>query len=164
MPARIEIAPELLAEGRDLYENSLTSVEEIAARMKISRSTLYARMREGNWQRRRYSPSAAADAAPVAATAVPGHASAVADGPSVEEKRYEPDQMPADEVTIEKRAALFARAFRAAELQMDSIEAAMKQLCATPAPFERTARAGDAQQIAARYFDADKSRRDGALQ
>ena len=66
MPARIEIAPELAAEGRALYETSPTSVDEIAARMKISRSTLYARMREEKWQRRRYSPTAAADAAPVA--------------------------------------------------------------------------------------------------
>ena len=69
MPARIEIAPELAAEGRYLYEHTLMSVEEIAARMKISRSTLYARIREEKWQRRRYSPSAAADEAPVAATA-----------------------------------------------------------------------------------------------
>ena len=145
MPARIEIAPELAAEGRELYEHTLTSVEEIAARMNVSRSTLYARLREWKWQRRRYSPSAAADGERQAATAVPGHGSAVADGQSVEETRSEADQSSADDVTIEKRAALFARAFRAAELQMDSIEAAMKQLCATPAPFERTARAGDAQ-------------------
>jgi hypothetical protein len=141
MAKKIEIAPELIVEGRDLYENGLTSVEEIAARMKISRSTLYARMREGKWQRRRYSPSAAADEAPVVALAVPAPAPALADGPSVEDKRGEPQQSVADKVTVEKRAALFARAFRAAEWQMDSIEAAMKQLNATPAPFERNARA-----------------------
>jgi hypothetical protein len=113
--------------------------------MTISRSTLYARIREGAWQRRRYSPSAAADEAPVAATAVLAdvavhaivQAAVAADG----EPLAEPDQSPADAVTVEKRAALFARAFRAAELQMDSIEAAMKQLCTAPAPFERTARA-----------------------
>jgi DNA-binding Lrp family transcriptional regulator len=139
MAKKIEIAPELIVEGRDLYENGLTSVEEIAARMKISRSTLYARMREGKWQRRRYSPSAAADE--VVAMTVPAPVPAMPDGPSVEDKRCEPQQSVADKVTVEKRAALFARAFRAAEWQMDSIEAAMKQLNATPAPFERNARA-----------------------
>jgi hypothetical protein len=141
MAKKIEIAPELIVEGRDLYENGLTSVEEIAARMKISRSTLYARMREGKWQRRRYSPSAAADEAPVVVMAVQAPAPAMPDGRSVEDKRCEPQQSVADKVTVEKRAALFARAFRAAEWQMDSIEAAMKQLNATPAPFERNARA-----------------------
>jgi helix-turn-helix resolvase-like protein len=139
MAKKIEIAPELIVEGRDLYENGLTSIEEIAARMKISRSTLYARMREGKWQRRRYSPSAAADE--VVAMTVPAPVPAMPDGPSVEDKRCEPQQSVADKVTLEQRAALFARAFRAAELQMDSIEAAMKQLNATPAPFERSARA-----------------------
>jgi helix-turn-helix resolvase-like protein len=139
MAKKIEIAPELIVEGRDLYENGLTSIEEIAARMKISRSTLYARMREGKWQRRRYSPSAAADE--VVAMTVPAPVPAMPDGPSVEDKRCEPQQSVADKVTVEKRAALFARAFRAAEWQMDSIEAAMKQLNATPAPFERNARA-----------------------
>jgi hypothetical protein len=141
MAKKIEIAPELIVEGRDLYENGLTSIEEIAARMKISRSTLYARMREGKWQRRRYSPSAAADEAPVVVMAVQAPAPAMPDGRSVEDKRCEPQQSVADKVTVEKRAALFARAFRAAEWQMDSIEAAMKQLNATPAPFERNARA-----------------------
>jgi hypothetical protein len=139
MAKKIEIAPELIVEGRDLYENGLTSIEEIAARMKISRSTLYARMREGKWQRRRYSPSAAADE--VVAMTVPAPVPAMPDGPSVEDKRCEPQQSVADKVTVEKRAALFARAFRAAEWQMDSIEVAMKQLNATPAPFERNARA-----------------------
>jgi DNA-binding Lrp family transcriptional regulator len=139
MAKKIEIAPELIVEGRDLYENGLTSIEEIAARMKISRSTLYARMREGKWQRRRYSPSAAADE--VVAMTVPAPVPAMPDGPSVEDKRCEPQQSVADKVTVEKRAALFARAFRAAEWQMDSIEVAMKQLNATPASFERSARA-----------------------
>jgi hypothetical protein len=139
MAKKIEIAPELIVEGRDLYENGLTSIEEIAARMKISRSTLYARMREGKWQRRRYSPSAAADE--VVAMTVPAPVPAMPDGPSVEDKRCEPQQSVADKVTLEQRAALFVRAFRTAELQMDSIEGAVKQLNATPASFERTARA-----------------------
>jgi hypothetical protein len=141
MAARKEIAPELLAEGKYLYEHTLTSVEEIAARMEISRSTLYVRLRAWGWQRRRYSPSAAADGDRRAES---NCAAAVASRGPAEEMYVEPDRSSADDaspVTVEKRAALFARAFRAAELQMDSIETAMKQLCATPAPFERTARA-----------------------
>jgi hypothetical protein len=147
MPARIEIAPERLAEGRDLYENDLTSVEEIAARMEISRSTLYARIREGKWQRRRYSPSAAADEAGQNATvadAVPAMNREPIAGEPDDEKHFERDRQPAvapAAVTAERRAALYARAFRAAELQMDEIETALTTLHMARGSFERSARA-----------------------
>ena len=46
---RIEIAPELVAEGRRLYEQTLTPMHYIAAMMGISRRTLENRIREWNW-------------------------------------------------------------------------------------------------------------------
>lgn len=136
MPAKKQIAPELLAEGKFLYEQTLTSVEEIAARMGLSRATLYVRLPDLGWQRRRYSPTAAADESAMGQIALPDGASAPATPAEVAQVLGD-----ADAVTVEKKAALFARAFRAAEAQMDAIEAAMKVLHAAPAPFERTARA-----------------------
>ena len=149
MPARLEIPPERLAEGRHLYEYTSMSVEEIASRMPMSRATLYARIREGKWQRRRYSPSAAADeaaqdAAVAAADAAPPIYSEPMAGEPVDETHSEPDRqpaIPAAAVTPERRAALYARAFRAAELQMGEIETALNTLHTERGPFERNARA-----------------------
>ncbi|MBI1203986.1 MAG: hypothetical protein GC182_15905 [Rhodopseudomonas sp.] len=50
---RIEIAPELIAEGRRLYERTQTPLRDVAAVMGISRRTLENRIREFNWRRRR---------------------------------------------------------------------------------------------------------------
>jgi AcrR family transcriptional regulator len=63
MPARIEIAPELIAEGKYLYEETLTPTDEIGARMGLSRSAFYLRVKEWKWKRRRYSSGIAGDAA-----------------------------------------------------------------------------------------------------
>lgn len=52
-PRKIEIAPELVAEGRRLYEQTLTPVPEVAAVMGICRRTLENRISEWNWTRRR---------------------------------------------------------------------------------------------------------------
>lgn len=71
MPARKQVAPELIAEGRYLYEETLTPTDEIGARMDLSRSAFYLRVKEWNWKRRRYSSGGieAAQAAAVSATA-----------------------------------------------------------------------------------------------
>jgi hypothetical protein len=55
---KIEIAPELVAEGRRLYEETLTPVHDVAAMMGISQRTLENRIREWNWKRRRHSGGA----------------------------------------------------------------------------------------------------------
>ena len=52
---RIEFAPALIAEGKRLYEKTLTPMRDIAALMGISRRTLEKRIREWNWQRRQVS-------------------------------------------------------------------------------------------------------------
>jgi DNA-binding Lrp family transcriptional regulator len=68
---RKEIAPDRVAEGRRLYENTLTPVREIATMMGISRNTLDNRIAEWKWQRRYYirveaTPAPAPDAVPAA--------------------------------------------------------------------------------------------------
>ena len=62
MPARIEVAPELIAEGKYLYEETLIPTDEIGARMGLSRSAFYLRVKEWKWKRRRYSTGIAEDA------------------------------------------------------------------------------------------------------
>ena len=52
-PPRKQIAPELIAEGRRLYEQTLARVDDIAAMMGISRSWFQQRAREWGWSRRR---------------------------------------------------------------------------------------------------------------
>jgi hypothetical protein len=51
---RKEIAPELIARGRWLYENTLTPTREIALMMGLSRNTFDNRVCEWGWVRRKY--------------------------------------------------------------------------------------------------------------
>lgn len=55
---KIEIAPELIAEGRRLHDTTLTPLCDIAAVMGITRGTLSARIREWAWGKRRASSGA----------------------------------------------------------------------------------------------------------
>jgi hypothetical protein len=49
---RIEIAPELVAEGKRLYEQTLTPIADIAAMMGVCRETLNNRSCEWGWKHR----------------------------------------------------------------------------------------------------------------
>jgi hypothetical protein len=71
MPARKHVAPELIAQGKYFYEQTLTPTDEIGAKMGLSRSAFYLRVKEWNWKRRRYSSGGieAEQAAAVSATA-----------------------------------------------------------------------------------------------
>jgi hypothetical protein len=55
MPARKQVAPERIAEGKFLYEETLTTTDEIGKRMGLSRSAFYLRVKEWGWKQRRYS-------------------------------------------------------------------------------------------------------------
>ena len=61
MPARKHVAPELIAEGKHLYEQTLTPTDLIGKKMGLSRSAFYLRIKEWNWTQRRYSGGIAAD-------------------------------------------------------------------------------------------------------
>ncbi|MBI2715240.1 MAG: hypothetical protein HYX37_12425 [Rhizobiales bacterium] len=54
MPAWKDVPPELIAECKYLYEETLTPTHEIGAKMGLSRSAFYLRVRDWNWQSRRY--------------------------------------------------------------------------------------------------------------
>jgi hypothetical protein len=53
MVAKKVIAPELLAEARRLYEQTLAPVDDIAGMLGMSRTPFYRRVKEGCWRRRR---------------------------------------------------------------------------------------------------------------
>jgi hypothetical protein len=72
MPARKHVAPELIAEGKYLYENTLTPIHKIGAKMGLSRTAFYLRVKEWGWTPRRYSCGGVGEtqfAAPEAAAA-----------------------------------------------------------------------------------------------
>jgi hypothetical protein len=125
MPPRIDITPEAAAAARELYERTLTPVSEICARMGVSRSVLYARAKEWNWQGRRYSAGDEGLHDVSENVAEARSAEAAATGAS----------------TDERRAALYLRALRAAEVEMTVIEHSLRVLDPkTEAQSERAAR------------------------
>jgi hypothetical protein len=127
MPARKEIAPDVMAECRMLYEQTLTPVHEIWTRMGLSRDAFYIRVREEGWQHRRGPDS------PLAGLA------AELDPADCAEDSQESE--PPAPVSEERRAALRARNFRAVEKQMDTIERILASLQAVNVPqSERAAR------------------------
>ena len=108
MPPRIEITPEVAAAARQMYERTLTPVNEICAFMQVSRSVLYARVLEWKWQRRQYSS---------------GDVAVELSAPEPEQAPSAGDAGPAEEpAASDLRAALYARTLRAAELRMTKIE------------------------------------------
>ncbi len=53
MVAKKEISPELMAEARRLYEQTLAPVDDIAGMVGLSRGNFYKRVRAGGWRGRR---------------------------------------------------------------------------------------------------------------
>jgi len=131
MPAKIEIPPDLLAEGRFLYEETLTPVNEIWAHMGLTRSTFFARLHELGWVKRRYCPPAQ----DTVAGCEPAPPAPEGGGADATKKETE------NKVTPALHAALSMRVYDAMQKQMDAIESIQRTLrpgVATQS--ERTAR------------------------
>ena len=123
---RIEIAPELVAEGKRLYETTDLPIHDIAARMGLTRGTLNNRIREWKWTRRRYSASVTSATAPIS----PPPAAAVAFEPTA--------SVPAADAPPLPFAAWKARVIAA---EMAAIDRTLAMLGpASSAEAERTAR------------------------
>jgi transcriptional regulator of acetoin/glycerol metabolism len=120
---RIVIAAEKLAEGRFLYEQTFTPMEDIAAKLGISRNTLRKRVKELSWNKRAHDPYAArrmerpAPAASAHQQQAPGYPPAAAE-----------------------RLALVERVQMMVERQIEATET-MLPLPKTPDEAERNARA-----------------------
>jgi hypothetical protein len=131
-PRRREFAPDLVAEARRLYEQTLTPVLDIAAMMGISGTTLNHRINDWGWKRRDYQSNLmrALRADEVAAESVRPPAS----GPPAETEVPEPTA-PAD------RVAVAARIQTAVERTIDGVERVLRVLGpANQIEAERTAR------------------------
>jgi hypothetical protein len=106
---KIAIAPERIAEGKHLYELTLTPVPDIAAMMGVSRKTLERRIREWGWVPRS-APRIAADRA-LFATAPAGEPVSAA-----------PNAAAAAPNSPEARIAIAARIQRAVERGLDAVD------------------------------------------
>ena len=122
---RIVIPPELIAEGKRLYEQTDTPIPLIARHLGISRATLQYRIDEWKWTRRRY-------AAPGAIAEPIGAATPEADTAAA----------PTDAPPAERAPLPFAeRMARVLDAEMAVIERTLKMLGpASSAEAERTTR------------------------
>jgi hypothetical protein len=138
MPARKQVAPELLAEAKFLYEQTLTPVHEIGKRLGFSRSAFYLRVKEWGWQQRRYTVEIG-EGMPALILPQPAvEASSPASGNETVRATTPPDET---ESAFEIRARTYAKACRAVGRQIEIIEGIQSTLMPTqPAQSERTAR------------------------
>jgi hypothetical protein len=129
---KIEIAPEVIAEGKRLYERTLTPLRDIAALMGISNRTLDNRVREWGWQRRRMpaQPVALHHAARGAVIAAMTGGAATGDAA---------DPAPASD---ERRAAIAAQIQDAVTSALDAVKRTLDKL--DPADSAEAERAGRA--------------------
>jgi hypothetical protein len=136
-PSRKQIAPELVAEGRRLYEQTLTPVPDIAAMMGISRTTFNDRAREWGWTKRH-----AHDGAVDLARAVRGAAVAALTSNAVTVCEAQPaDAARSEALPPARRVAVAARIQSVVEREMDAVERVLDKLGpADQAEAERTAR------------------------
>ena len=109
---KIQVAPELVAEGQRLYETTMTTIGDIAALMGLSRRTLENRIVEWKWQRRRQ-PSGAIDIFHAVRGATLAVATAAAPAPN---------GAIAAPVSPQQRAALAQRIQNVVEREMTVLE------------------------------------------
>lgn len=150
------IAPEVIAEGRRLYEHTRVAVDDIAALMGISTRTLYTRIRKWKWRRRATRvpqdepdeslAAATADAAPVKrdggdASAGPPDTSA-APVQTAAPVHQTAAHLPTPALDLEGSVAV--RVIRAVERQLNAVEKIAAKLNATPEHAEEAERAARA--------------------
>jgi len=129
MPAlRKEVAPEIVAEARRLYENTLTPTQDIAAMMGICRSTLQNRVNEWKWNKRSTNRTATDFVRLVRGTVVAELTSPAEMGNSAD-------------VAADRQAALAKRILDVVERELDAVEAVLEKFGpADKAEAERSAR------------------------
>jgi hypothetical protein len=113
--AKIQIAPECIADGKRLYELTLTPVPDIAAMMGISRKTLERRVHEWGWTLR---------SAPRVAT----ERVLVAIAPTGAVVNAGPPAAVRNPVSPEARSALAARIHGIVEQGLDAVERVLNKV------------------------------------
>lgn len=144
MVAKKIIPPDVLAEARRLYEQTLAPVGDIAELVGLSRSVFYDRARELGWRGRKAKPTfsfaravSAGARLPLgnggASAALPDAGLAEGQGPPEAPPEAPPERPPQEAlpVTAQERAAVARRIMNAVEREMDAIERILKVI--TPA-------------------------------
>jgi hypothetical protein len=142
MNARIEVAPELLAKARYLYEHTLAPVDDIAAMLGMSKTPFYRRVQEGGWTPRRVRFAAGEFARAVMDGALISTDAALAGASPVPPGDAGPP-LPNDSGPSEPldRVALAARLMKAVERYIAAVERVQAKIDpATPAEADRNAR------------------------
>lgn len=116
MALKKQIAPELLAEAKRLYEQTLAPVDDIAGMLGLSRSNFYRRVREGNWRGRRASLGTFQFARALSGRAVVAMTAEPAEQPRAD------IAAPGDPVSPQQRMALALRMQQVVEREMDAVE------------------------------------------
>lgn len=133
MRAKKPIAPQLLAEGKHLYEKTSTPVALIATRLGLAPSTLRLRVKEWGWVRSSSRGDAARVKTPAAFDEVSRQDQFIAqdemtiDMPQPTEESSAMAEISSD-TPCDERAALYARVIQAAKTQMNAIERLQKTL------------------------------------
>ncbi len=115
---KIEIAPDVIAEGKRLYERTLTPLRDIAAYMGVSNRTLDNRIGDWGWQRRRR-PASPVELHHAARGAI--LAAMTDDSPPGDGVELAPD-------SPERRAAVAARIQNAVECAMSAVERVLNKI------------------------------------
>jgi len=136
-PPRKYIAPEVMAEAKRLYEQTMTPTHDIAAMMGISRSTFNNRVSDWDWVRRGVNNPAVNIARVVRGSAV---ASLTASAGAEAAQGGSPGEA-ITAVAPTDRAALAARIQHVVEREMDAVERVLDKLGPTSeAEAERSTR------------------------
>ena len=122
MVQKKEFAPELLAEARRLYEQTLAPVDDNAGMLGLSRSNFYKRVREGGWRGRR-------------AKVARFQFTRALSGSVVTALTAEPAEQPRADVVVnndpvspQQRMALALRIQQVVERQMDAVERVLAKI------------------------------------
>jgi hypothetical protein len=142
MVAKKQISPELLAEAKRLYEQTLAWVDDICGIVGLSRANFYKRVKKESWRGRRASigtfqfARARGGSAVMALTAEPAEQPRAAPAPCN------------DAVSPQQRMALALRIQSVVEREMDAVECILEKNLAVGPVRGRTRRAHARQHIA----------------
>ena len=125
MVRRKEATPELLAEAKRLYEQTLAPVDDIAGMLGLSRSNFYKRVRDGGWRGRR-------------ARVNPFEFARALSGSAMKAIMAEPAEQPRadiaaldDPTSPQQRLAMALRMQRVVEREMDAVERVIEKIVPT---------------------------------
>jgi hypothetical protein len=124
MALKKEIAPELVAEAKRLYEQTLAPVDDIAAMMDVSRPSFYRIAKAEGWRNRRATVGTFAFARALTGATV----TVIAPAPAPAEQPRGETIANSDPVSPQQRAAITQRIMGAVERELDAIERIVEKI------------------------------------